>query len=434
MNGGFVIGFGNNQDGIFGVNPTKPVTFHKDFVSIHSSFAVDVSRVSLGNDHCFFISKDNKIYFTGVNKHGQFGSVSHSKADKLTLFSNSLLKIQNAEAHLEHSVFWNDKGEIFTCGKGGLLGHAVDDQKSAPTLVAALKDKNIRLYCSGFRHSMAVDSQNNLYGWGKTELIGGGQFNKIKKVSTTTREPLYVEAAPFLNWKILKIACGDDHTLALVENGCVWGWGRGDEYQLGHGVKETRASPILIEPLKAFDIVHLSCGSNNSVLVNTNKECYVWGQWGNVIIQKPEIIGKALQTPIKHVEQIHQSQQYNIILTPNQEVYTFGADITVSKQDPWFPLKHKIDDPSLMYKKITQVAASSSNYYMIVYEGTPIHYSVEGINYANKELKVNKNLPSLAPQSKQSQNLNALLSKPTTTTTTTTTSSKYHNDDNDSNL
>lgn len=51
------------------------------------------------------------------------------------------------------------------------------------------------------------------------------------------------------------IAVGYGHTLALADEGMVFSWGVGSKGQLGHGDREMRKSPQLIESIKGKRIV-----------------------------------------------------------------------------------------------------------------------------------------------------------------------------------
>ena len=51
------------------------------------------------------------------------------------------------------------------------------------------------------------------------------------------------------------IAVGYGHSLALADEGLVFSWGVGSKGQLGHGDRETKRSPQLVEAIKGKLIV-----------------------------------------------------------------------------------------------------------------------------------------------------------------------------------
>ncbi|EFA85878.1 hypothetical protein PPL_01110 [Heterostelium album PN500] len=421
VKGGFVVGFGSNHENQFALGPKQPA-FIKTLTGLECTYPLDISYVSAGADNIMFITKDNKYYYTGSNKVGQSGSMNASSPDNAV--QNTSSKISNSKRIFcgpYHTAFLSDKGELQISGKGDLNGQPTDDNKATPHPIPALKNKKIALYSTGPRHSMVVDELGTVFAWGRADLLGLGQFVVVKKIATIKHEPTIVDCGPFLSRRVRQIACGDEHTLALLDNGVVYGWGRGEDGQLGHGVSETRQSPILIEPLKSMKITRLSCGMNNSAAITTTNDCYIWGLYHTAkMVPEKLTVGGA---PLQNVQQISQNSFYNIVLA-NNHAYTFGADYKQSTEAQWNPVKVHIDDPFLLTKKITQVVASPTGFYLMVFEGSNMDEKLEGLKYGEAADK------SVVPQyeSQQQKNLNALLGPPrpktsTTTTTTTTASS-----------
>ncbi|KAF2075766.1 hypothetical protein CYY_002948 [Polysphondylium violaceum] len=427
--GGFVIAFGDNHENQLAQTNPQSSYSNKNLVSIPSSFKPNIAYVTCGNDHCFFVAKDGKIYFTGSNKLGQFGSATSSRADQLTEYRHTVLKAKKVFCGEYNTAFISDKGQLYLTGKGELLGTLSTDTKMAPTLVPALSSYTIEDYATGPKHSYAVDKDGNIYGWGKSDNLGIGNFVKVKKITKILREPMLIESPAFVAHKVTSIACGDDHTLCLLNNGDVYAWGRGDEGQLGNQSKDLKVSPTLVESLQNYKVRQISCGAFNSSMVTVEDDCYIWGQYGEHIMT-PQLLQVGYKESVK-VKQIAQNSYYNIVLSTSNDIYTFGADYKIATKDSWTPTKLYINDPVLVGKKVTQVAASAANYYMIVYEGADLKYGTN-IDYSKKGHKATaKDLPPM-PQSTYAKNKAALFAKPSSTTTTTTTStssSKYDHDE-----
>ncbi|EGG17391.1 hypothetical protein DFA_08386 [Cavenderia fasciculata] len=424
IKGGFVVAIGNNESKQLVQGP-KGSTNYKQMTAIIPSFLVDIAYVSVGHDHIYFVSKDGKFYYSGSNKDGQLGAMSPSKDDQLVQFTNLKIGAKSVVCGHHHTMFLCDKGALYSTGRADMLGIKTDENKYSPNQVITLANKKIDLYATGPKHSYAVDDTGNIYAWGRSDLLGLGQFVKVKQISVQRKEPTLIEHTGFLNFKIVQIACGDEHTLCLLQNGAIYAWGRGEEGQLGNGVKETRQSPIPIDSLAGLKLKSISAGAFNSAAITDDGECYVWGQYHKSIL-KPEPLNTGDRKVLKNVAQISQSGYYNILYTTTNDVYTFGIDYKLSTEAAWIPTKHHIDDPFLLTKKITQVVASSSNFYLIVYEGSSMEPKFK-IDYTLGNDKT-KSLQPLAP-SQYRQNMNALLAKPskpstssTTTSTTSTTS------------
>ena len=70
-----------------------------------------------------------------------------------------------------------------------------------------------------------------------TQLGLGHRFN--------VNDPVRVES--LAHEHVVQVACGQQHTIALCENGHVYSWGLGVFGQLGHGTLRNERSPRLVE-------------------------------------------------------------------------------------------------------------------------------------------------------------------------------------------
>jgi alpha-tubulin suppressor-like RCC1 family protein len=95
------------------------------------------------------------------------------------------------------------------------------------------------------------------------------------------------------NKKIISVACGFYHSLALSDIGDVYSWGRGFEGQLGllkevetasspqyitHFYKYDTSSKDGIRMLKKNPIAYIACGASHSMAIDTSGSLYCWGE------------------------------------------------------------------------------------------------------------------------------------------------------------
>jgi hypothetical protein len=92
----------------------------------------------------------------------------------------------------------------------------------------------------GWRHSMALMSNGQLFGWG---------WNKFGQVGIghnfDCSSPMLVNF-PHAQ-KVVQVSCGWRHTLAVTDRANVYSWGRGANGQLGHGDTLDRNIPKIID-------------------------------------------------------------------------------------------------------------------------------------------------------------------------------------------
>lgn len=60
--------------------------------------------------------------------------------------------------------------------------------------------------------------------------------------------------------RIIAVACGSFHTLAVNDSGEVYSWGVGEKGQLGHGDLESRKVPTQVVALQQKVIIAVAAG------------------------------------------------------------------------------------------------------------------------------------------------------------------------------
>ena len=152
--------------------------------------------------------------------------------------------------------FFNDKNEFYSCGVNDLNQLGINESSTKEHL----KDKFIS--CFDFVFPAKVDC--------------------------------------FLNMKVLKIACGEGHCLAVIKDlianiQTIWSWGNNNFGQLGQGSVVKKSTPNPINYLseyntKKFDEV--SCGGFHSLCLIKYRENLNWIEEDyNKIVQAIDEIG-----------------------------------------------------------------------------------------------------------------------------------------------
>lgn len=121
--------------------------------------------------------------------------------------------------------------------------------------------------------TFALTTEGEVYGWG-TFRSNEGIFGFDSSTLIQLR-PKLIKGLK----KITKLAAGANHVLALQSNGVVYGWGSGQQNQLGRRILERRATNSLVPmpiglPKK---ITNLGAGAYNSFAVRENGDVYSWG-------------------------------------------------------------------------------------------------------------------------------------------------------------
>ena len=136
-----------------------------------------------------------------------------------------------------HTLILSDQGEVYSFGGGsfGQLGLGqinkmpLDSDNypymSVPTKIESLQDIVIVSIACGDSHSMAVDKDGRLFAWGAAACgqLGIDNLSYLPKDGEGNPfepEPKFITF--FENIKVLNIACGETHSLVLVEENILY--------------------------------------------------------------------------------------------------------------------------------------------------------------------------------------------------------------------
>jgi len=148
----------------------------------------DWNRISLGLKHAIGLKDNGKIYSWGANTSGQLGlGDNYSEFDLVgqpTLITTSPTTITfskvDASAEVSFAITASASKTMYAWGDNDLGTLAVGDysDKKIPTIVRGgiAWGKNL----GGFRFQVALDANNNPYGWGYRKLGQLGALGKVK--------------------------------------------------------------------------------------------------------------------------------------------------------------------------------------------------------------------------------------------------------------
>ena len=128
---------------------------------------MNIVQISCGTSHSLALDYNGKVYSTGSTDYGQMG-VDHYNFDhrksrlpfvELNFFGPKLkcLKLQASDGF---SVFLDEYGSLFTCGKGnfGRLGQGTNSNITRPKQIDWFTRKYVKIkdFSAGGRHCLAM--------------------------------------------------------------------------------------------------------------------------------------------------------------------------------------------------------------------------------------------------------------------------------------
>lgn len=164
--------------------------------------------------------------------------------------------------------------------------------------------------------SLAIDNLGALWMWGNCPQNILGDEAEILHSSSSTPVPV----RDFYGHTVVKVACGNEHVVALV-SACetpsggdlvCYSWGINRQGQLGLGDKENRLSPEIIEtfniesPWAVYDV---ACGGSHTAVLASKKSssdksesvCWTFGLGDNGQLGQGTTQSALFPKPVKHL-------------------------------------------------------------------------------------------------------------------------------------
>ncbi|KAF2980779.1 hypothetical protein EK904_001310 [Melospiza melodia maxima] len=168
-------------------------------------------------------------------------------------------------------VFIVEDGQLFVWGDNseGQIGLASEASVSVPCKVDI--GKPVSFVSCGYYHSALISGDGELYTFG--EAVNGklGLFPEQLKNNRVPQPVLGIME------KVNKVACGGEHTVVLTETD-VYTFGLGQYGQLGHGTFVFESSvPKPLKRLKRHKICNIACGENHTAVIAENGLMFTFG-------------------------------------------------------------------------------------------------------------------------------------------------------------
>lgn len=173
-----------------------------------------------------------------------------------------------------------------------------------PSMLDSLSDVRIVQVACGSTHAVALTSQGKLLVWGR------GQYGQLGLGSAVTEQAVPREVTEMDGVHIASIAAGGYHTAMVTRSHALYTCGMGVHGQLGHGDFASCSVPTRVASLEDVQVSRISCGSLHTVLQTYGGDVYVFGcneqsQLGYVDSSQfgsPLITGSTSTSPTSRVE------------------------------------------------------------------------------------------------------------------------------------
>jgi alpha-tubulin suppressor-like RCC1 family protein len=295
---------GYNDFGEFGVDPAS-IGQETTFTDLGTIAGTAVA----GHAVSYVITKGGGLLAAGDNSFGQLGNPLYGAASSTFLpvlksDGSALGEISDVAAGSASAVALDRSGNVWTWGDNtyGQLGDGSTTSRGTAARVRGLRGIVAVSAQNGYDvpgsskihdHTLALDASGFVWAWGENRDgdIGNGTLGLAVTNPTTDTAPVtrpqrvLVGPNQPLN-RIVAIAAGGTHSLALRSDGTVWTWGYDGSGQLGDGkYHEGVALTAAGQPINSYarrvpglrDVRRVGAGPATSFAIDAVGRVWSWG-------------------------------------------------------------------------------------------------------------------------------------------------------------
>ncbi|HEV2778628.1 MAG TPA: hypothetical protein VGX25_04435 [Actinophytocola sp.] len=269
LSNGTVRAWGNNSNGQLGDGTKTDRATPAPIAGL-----ANVVAVAAGAAHSLALLADGRLFAWGRNLHGQLG-LGSAGTDQLTpvqVPNLGLSRVKALAAGDNFTLVLLADGRVLSCGGNGSgeLGDGSTINRS--TLAPVQNLIPAKAIAAGRRHGMALLANGVIRAWGDNS---NGQLGN----GSTTDSPLPTTVnTDSLGGPAVAITCGGRHSLALMANGRVKGWGENTAGQVGDGgTTSPRVFPVSTAA-GAETVIAIDAGFEHSMALSIDGTVRTWGQ------------------------------------------------------------------------------------------------------------------------------------------------------------
>ena len=226
------------------------------------------------------------------------GFLGDKDVQRTPILISGLKNITRIICGANHAIALDNLGKVFIwgCGEQAQLGYRpVERMKLNGLKPSALRIKGkVRMVGigTGSNHAFSIDDKSNVWTWGSNSFgqtgisVGAGEDNAV----IFSPEKVKALAKGGVDDRVIEVAGGMHHSIAVTSSGKCLIWGRVDGCQTGLDISkipeedyivDARNNPrILTKPTvleKIQNAQYAAAGTDHNIALDGNHEAYAWG-------------------------------------------------------------------------------------------------------------------------------------------------------------
>jgi len=322
----YVVAWGHNKYGTLGNKSTESSLAP---VLISSLLKQNVRCVAAGSKHCVAVTEKGQLFSWGKGEQGELGLGPNVTSSTSPFIMTSMMRevFTSVACGKQHSLAITKAGNIYAWGlnTSGQLGVGHGHPIFVPQMVKAPNSNwQARAVCAGSDHSMALVGDNGaVWSWGDNQHGQLGEPTDLKTRDTPGRV--------LLDGRCQQIQAGFGFSAALIVGGRLYTWGKNKSGQLGHGDARSRAAPSLVQQLasRGTKVKQIACGANHTLaLVTSIKAPPSVVSFGAAVLngfREDQLSGRGV-AGLSGVVRLVASKSHSVAVNDAQQLYSWGVN------------------------------------------------------------------------------------------------------------
>jgi alpha-tubulin suppressor-like RCC1 family protein len=309
----FVLATGSNLAGQIGLGPQ--LTKSARFEPVYSLNKLHIHMIAGGSGHTIGLTSNGICYAAGKNEYGQLGNENKQSIYTFTKIFSLLGKTIIAVACGDmHTLVLTATGQVYGFGYNsqGQLGLGTKAHQYTPALITLPQGKKAKAIAAGGNHTLILSTDNHLYACGENDK---GQLG----LEEYREHPTLTEVTFFRGKKVKQLACGFSFSAVLLSNGELYTFGCNDKGELGIADKSEKSAT----PQRVFlplAVAQVACGEAHSIALLENGQVFTFGR---AKLDEERTPQQLTGIPANAVE-VAAGAAHSVVLTSDGQVFTLG--------------------------------------------------------------------------------------------------------------